>query len=109
MTIEPASLDAIKALCLGFAWSGLLASAFEALAGRPADLRLLRSGDGRALACVPLLVFSAPCLILRAATRRPRFERARFGTVFTATIVACLWSLACGRLVLDAAGLLAGA
>lgn len=105
MTIEPANLDAIRALCLGFACSGLLASTFEVLAGGPASLRLLQGGDLKALASVPLLVFAAPYLTIR----RPRFERARFSAAFASALVAGGWSLLCGRLMLDTAAVIAGA
>lgn len=109
MTIEPANLDAIRALCLGFACSGLLASTFEVLAGRPASLRLLQGGDLKALASVPLLVFAAPYLMITTTIRRPRFERARFSAAFASALVAGGWSLLCGRLMLDAAAVIVGA
>lgn len=104
--IDPDSLDALKALCLGFAFSGLLASAYEALTSRPISFRLLQGGDVAALASVPLLVFSAPLIILRNTVRGRRIERRPVAAVFVATIVACFWSLMCGRLMLDAVWLL---
>jgi hypothetical protein len=107
--IDPAKLDAIAALCLGFAFAGLLASAFELLARRPLGFGILQRGGVGALASVPVLVFSAPHIIVRNTIRGRRFERRPFHFVMLATIIACLWSLMSGRLVLDAAHLLAGA
>ena len=100
MSISPASLDAFKALILGFAFAGLLASTFELLMRRHLSFRLLRGGDVAAVACVPILVFTAPFIIIRNIVRA-RPGRWPFSVVFTATIVAGFWSLLCGRLVLE--------
>ena len=67
------------------------------------------TGGPFALACVPVLVFSAPFIILRNTLRGRRFERRPMGFVFAATLVACFWSLMSGRLVLDLAHLITGA
>lgn len=109
MSIEPASLDALKALCLGFAFAGLLANGFEALAGRPASFRLLQTGGMGALASVPVLVFCAPFLIVRNTVRGRRIERRPVIAVVAATAIAGFWSLLSGRLVLDAALFVTGA
>jgi hypothetical protein len=109
VSIDPDKLDAIAALCLGFAFSGLLASAFELLVRRPIGFGLLQSGGVGALASVPVLVFTAPLIIVRNTIRGRRFERRPMPFVMLATIIACLWSLMSGRLVLDVAHLLTGA
>jgi hypothetical protein len=107
LSISPASLDALRALALGFAFAGFLASGYEMLMTRRLGLATLQTGDARALASVPVFVFGAPFVIVRAMVRaRPGRP---FPVVFAATILAGLWSLACGRVVLDAAGFLAGA
>jgi hypothetical protein len=106
MQIDALSLEALLALGLGFAVAGLLASAFELLTARRASFRLLQSGDVFALACVPLLVFSAPVIILRNTIDGRRAEGRHVGFVMAATIIACLWSLMCGRVVLDLAYLI---
>ena len=106
MPIEPATLDALEALALGFAFSGLLASGYEAVTRRALGFGLLRSGGIGALMSVPLLVFSAPLVIVRAVTRGRGPARQPVAAVVVATVVAGLWSLLCGRLVLDAVHLL---
>jgi hypothetical protein len=55
------------------------------------------------------VVFAAPFIILRGAVARPRFERRSSVAVTAATVVAGLWSLMSGRVVLDMAQRLAGA
>ncbi len=109
MQVDPASLDALKALCLGFAFSGLLASAYEAVAGRAVSFRVLQSGGVGALASVPVLVFSAPFIIIRNTVRGRRIDRRPMPAVVLAGMIASVWSLMSGRLVLDAALFLAGA
>jgi hypothetical protein len=109
MRIDPAAFEAIQALLLGFAFAGLLASAFELFANRRASFGLLRSGDLLALACVPLLVFSAPFIILRNTIAGRQLEQRPLPFVMLATIIACIWSLASGRLVLDVTQIIVGA
>ena len=109
MQISPSSLESLAALALGFAFAGLLVSAFELLTRHRASFSLLHSGGALALACVPILVFSAPFIILRNTVRGRRLERRPISFVFAATVIACLWSLMSGRLVLDFAQLIAGA
>ena len=52
MTIEPAALEALQALVLGFAFAGLLASTFEFVtetrANRPGVVRFETDGTGTA-------------------------------------------------------------
>jgi len=108
MSISPASADALRAVVLGFAFAGLLASGFEWAMSRRLSFRILRGGDAAALACVPVLVFTAPFIIIRNLVRA-KPGRWPFGVVFTATIVAGFWSLLCGRLVLEGLVRLLGA
>ncbi|MBV9079232.1 MAG: hypothetical protein JO048_17345 [Methylobacteriaceae bacterium] len=110
MTLDPAAIDSLSALGLGFAFAGLTSSGFELVAGRPLGFGLLNTGGVKALAAVPVLVFSAPLLIIRNTIRGRRFERRPIHFVMIATIIACFWSLLSGRVVFDAAAhLLAGA
>ena len=109
MSLDPTTLQSLHSLLLGFAFAGLLANGFELFAGRPANLRLLQSGRTTALAFVPVVVFAAPFIILRGTVVRGRFERSSTGAVMAATIVAGLWSLVSGRVVLDVAQRLVGA
>lgn len=75
---------------------------------RPASFRLLRTGGFTAVACVPVVVFSAPIIILRNIVLGRRSEGRRFGFVMITTMIACALSLMSGRLVLDLAQRLAG-
>lgn len=109
MSIDPAAPESVLALLLGLAFAGLVASAFEAAAGRPAGLALLRQGGRRAMASLPILAASAPFIILRHAIRGRRFERPRVAAVMASTVIACLWALMAGRLMLGLAHLLAAA
>jgi hypothetical protein len=101
VSISPAALESLQALAIGFAFAGLLASAFELFTARRADFRLLEAGGFRAVASVPVIVFSAPFLILRNTLRGSRIEGRPFVFVMLASMIASLWSLASGRVVLD--------
>ncbi len=109
MRIDPHSLELLQALVLGFAFAGLLASAFELVTERRASFGLLQSGGALAVMSVPILVFSAPFIILRNTLRGRRVERRPFGFVMAATVIACAWSLMSGRVMLDLAHRLSGA
>ena len=109
MALDPSALESLHALALGFSFAGLLASGFELMTGRRASFHLLATGGVTALASVPVVVFSAPFIILRNTVRGRRFERRPIPFVTLATIIACVWSLLSGRLVLDLAVMLAGA
>jgi len=109
LPIDPATLETLQSLGLGFAFAGLLASAFELLTARRASFGLLQAGGAVALACVPLVVFSAPFIIVRNTILGRRLEDRPFGFVMLATAIACGWSLMSGRLVLDLAQAIAGA
>jgi hypothetical protein len=108
MPIDPSVVEGLHALALGFSFAGLLASAFELTTDRSASFRLLQAGGVAAVASVPVLVFSAPFIIVRNSVRGRRIERRPVHYLMLAMIVACLWSLMSGRLVLDAAQALAG-
>ncbi len=109
MALDPSALESLHALALGFAFAGLLASGFELMTERRASFHLLATGGVAALASVPVVVFSAPFIILRNTVRGRRFERRPVGFVFAATLIACFWSLMSGRFVLDVAQRIAGA
>ncbi len=109
MPIEPSSLEALQALVLGFAFAGLLASAFELLTERRASFGLLQSGGVLALMSVPMLVFSAPFIILRNTIRGRSIEGRPIPFVMLATMIACGWSLMSGRVVLDLTARIVGA
>ncbi len=101
-------IAAFQALLLGFAFAGLLASAFQLIAHRPPSFRMLLGKDAAAIAAVPLLAVTAPVIILRNTLRGRRFERRPVFFVAAATIIACFWSMASGGLVLKLAASLLG-
>lgn len=106
--VDPGHLEAFKALIFGFALAGFLASAFQYLTDRPPSFRLLQKGGLTALMSVPLVVATAPFIILRNTIRGRRFERRSIFFVWLATVIACLWSMAAGRAALNLMGLAFG-
>lgn len=109
MPINPAALEALQSLVIGFAFAGLLASAFELFTAKRADFRLLQAGGLTAVASVPVVIFSAPFLILRNTVNGRRIEGRPFIFVMLASMIAALWSVASGRVVLDLLQLCGGA
>lgn len=99
--LTPEALDSILSLALGLAFAGLLASGFELFTARRASFSLLETGDARALASVPVLVFSAPFIILRNTLAGAGARGRPFLFVMLATVCACFWGMMCGRLFLD--------
>jgi len=99
--IQPAALEALQSLLIGFAFAGLLASAFELFTSHRADFRLLERGGLAAVASVPVVVFSAPFLILRNTVHGGRIEGRPFMFVMLASMTAAVWGMASGRVVLD--------
>ncbi len=101
MTIQPAAVEALQSLFLGFAFAGLLASAFELFTARRADFKLLQAGGLAAVASVPVVIFSAPFLILRNTVYGRPSDGRPFSFVMLASMTAAVWSLVSGRVVLD--------
>lgn len=99
--MDPLASEAVQAIFIGFAFAGLLGSAFELLTRRRVEFELLQSGGLGAVASVPVVIFCAPFLILRNTVRGRRVERRHLLFVVAATLIAALWSMACGRVVLD--------
>ncbi|MDB5592781.1 hypothetical protein [Enterovirga sp.] len=106
MSFTPTSLELLKALGLGFAFSGLLASVYQLIADRPVSFSLLQQGGIEAILSIPILIFTAPAIILHDTIRGRRLDRRPVAAVVLATVIAGFWSMLCGRLVLDAALLL---
>lgn len=106
MALTQSSMDAFAAIAIGFAFAGLLASGFQLVVRRELGFSSLQSGDIGAVATVPFLVFSAPVVILRNTIRGRRIYGRPIPYVMLATVIACFWSLMCGRLVLDLTHLL---
>lgn len=101
MALTPATLESLLALALGFAVAGLLVSTFELLTERKASFGLLQSGGLVAIASVPLVVFTAPFLILRNTVRGRQIEGRPIHFVVFAAMIAATWSLISGFVMLD--------
>lgn len=108
MTAE--SVQMLLALGLGFAVAGLCSSGYRVFTSRLPSFNQLSAGPGAAaFAAVPVLVISAPFLIVRNAVIGRREEGRRFEFVFLATLIAGFWSLMSGLVLvatLQACGLL---
>jgi hypothetical protein len=92
--------EQLFAVAFGFAFAGLCASGSRLVGLHRPGLRMLEAGPmvGR-LAAVPLLIFSAPYLIMRNTLRRDPPGRRRGKVVMIATVIAGLWSLMSGTAV----------
>jgi hypothetical protein len=108
--MTPQSLQMLLALALGFAVAGLASSVYQLFTSRLPSFGLLSTGPSpQALAAVPLLMLSAPFLIMRNTLLGSRQEGRRFEFVFLATLIAGFWSLMSGLVLvmsLQACGLL---
>ena len=101
--VSPESIQSFIALGIGFAFAGLISTGYQLLTQRPASFRLLNRGPKPAtIAAVPFLVFAAPFIIMRNTIRGRRIEGRRFEFVMLATVVAGIWSLMSGTVVMMA-------
>jgi Family of unknown function (DUF6949) len=108
--MTPESVQMLLALALGFAVAGLCSSGYQLATSRLPTFGLLSAGPSAAtIAAVPILMLSAPFLIMRNTLLARRQEGRRFEFVFLATLIAGFWSLMSGLVVvmtLQACGLL---
>jgi hypothetical protein len=103
--MAPEALASFYALAMGFAVAGFLASGYQLATSRPASFRLLNNGPRPAtFAAIPFLAFAAPFIIMRNTIRGRRIENRRFQFVMMATVLAGLWSLLSGTVVVMALG-----
>ena len=85
---------------MGFAVAGLCASGYSLFSRHLPSFRLLEVGPVPArFAAIPLLMFSAPYIIMRNTLRGRRLEKRRTDLVMVATVIAGLWSLMSGTVV----------
>jgi hypothetical protein len=109
--MSPESVQNLLSLALGFAVAGMCASAYRLLTSRLPSISLLAAETRTAaIAAVPVLVLSAPFLIMRNTIIGRRREGRRFEFVFLATLLAGFWSLMSGLALvtmLQACGFLA--
>jgi Family of unknown function (DUF6949) len=108
--MTPESVQMLLALALGFAVAGLCSSGYQLATSRLPTFGLLSAGPSAAtIAAVPILMLSAPFLIMRNTLLARRQAGRRFEFVFLATLIAGFWSLMSGLVVvmtLQACGLL---
>jgi hypothetical protein len=98
--VSPETIDSIFALAIGFSVAGLCASGFQLFSRHFPSFRLLEAGPLAArFAAIPLLMFSAPYIIMRNTIRGSRIEGRRTEIVMVATVIAGLWSLMSGTVV----------
>lgn len=98
--ITPQTIDSFFALAIGFAVAGMSASGYRLFSRHVPSFRLLEVGPVPArFAAIPLLMFSAPYIIMRNTIRGRRIEGRRAEIVMLATVIAGLWSLMCGTVV----------
>ena len=91
------SVQMLFALALGFAFAGMCSSVYRLFTSRLPSFSQLSAGPGAAaLAAIPLLVVSAPFLIMRNTILGRRHEGRRFEFVFLATLIAGFWSMMSG-------------
>jgi hypothetical protein len=101
--MTPEQLQSFFALAIGFAVAGLISTGYQALTQQPASFSLLERGARPStFAAVPMLVFAAPFIIMRNTIRGRRIENRRFEFVMIATIIAGVWSLMSGTVVVMA-------
>ena len=99
-TLSPQTIESFFALAIGFSVAGLCASGFRLFSQHFPSFRLLEVGPVPArFAAIPLLMFSAPFIIMRNTLRGRRAERRRTEIVMVATVIAGLWSLMSGTVV----------
>jgi O-antigen/teichoic acid export membrane protein len=102
-SISPESAETFLALLIGFAVAGLISTGYQLVTQRPASFRLLERGPHPStFAAIPFLVFAAPFIIMRNTIRGRRIERRRFEFVMIATVIAGVWSLMSGTVVVMA-------
>ena len=88
------------ALAWGFAAAGFCASGYRLFAKNFPSFRQLEVGPVAArFAAIPLLMFSAPYIIMRNTLRGRKLESRRADLVMVATVIAGLWSLMSGTVV----------
>ena len=98
--ISPETIVSIFSLAIGFAVAGLCASGYRLFSRHFPSFRLLEVGPVPArFAAIPLLMFSAPFIIMRNTIRGRRIEGRRTEIVMVATVIAGLWGLMSGTVV----------
>jgi hypothetical protein len=94
------TIDTLFSFAFGFTVAGLCASGYRLFSRHFPSFRLLGRGPMPArFAAIPLLIFSAPFVIMRNTVRIRRLEGLGAEVVMLASLVAGLWSLMSGTVV----------
>lgn len=93
-------IDSFLALALGFALAGLVMALYRAARDKPPSFDLLLIGGPATVAAIPLLALAGPAIIMRNTLRGRRYEKRKAHFVALATILASLWSIGIGYLLL---------
>ncbi len=105
--LSPETIDSFFSLAIGFAVAGMCASGYRVFSDHFPSFRLLEVGPVPArFAAIPLLMFSAPFIIMRNTLRGRQIEGRRTEIVMLATVIAGLWSLMSGTVVVLAVQML---
>jgi hypothetical protein len=108
--ISPETIESFFSLAIGFAVAGLCATGYRLFSKHFPSFRLLEIGPTTSrFASIPLLMFSAPFIIMRNTLRGRRIEGRRAEFVMVATVIAGLWSLMSGTVVVMAVQMLMSA
>ncbi len=98
--MSPEAINSFFSLAIGFAFAGMCASGYRLFSAHFPSFRLLEVGPVAArFAAIPLLMFSAPFIIMRNTIRGRQIEGRRTEIVMLATVIAGLWSLMSGTVV----------
>jgi hypothetical protein len=98
--MSPDAIDSLFALTIGFAVAGCCSTGYRLVTERFPSFRLLEVGPAAArFAAIPLLMFAAPFIIMRNTVRGRRLEQRRMQFVMIATVIAGVWSLMSGTVV----------
>jgi hypothetical protein len=101
--ISPQAVESFFALAVGFAFAGSCANGYRLFGEHFPSFRLLETGPSAArFAAIPLLMFAAPFIIMHNSVRAQRAERRRVRMVMAAMVMAGLWSLMSGTVVVMA-------
>jgi|SRR3974390_348949 len=101
--MTPESVQMLFSVAFGFAVAGMCSSGYRLATTRLPSFSQLSEGPNPAtLAAIPLLVISAPFLIMRNTILGRRQEGRRFEFVFLATLIAGFWSLMSGLVLVMA-------
>jgi len=94
------TVNSFFALALGFAFAGMFASGYRLAWQNFPSFQMLEVGPLlMRFAAIPVLMFTAPFIIMRNTLRGRQIEGRRVEVVMIATVIAGLWSLMSGTVV----------